>query len=80
VDRADELAAHLYRPAAVRRIDLLDTPAHPVARLQHDDVGASRDEVTRGCKTGKAGAQDEDVAQAVAASSSASTRSASGGR
>jgi hypothetical protein len=80
VDRPDELATHLHRPAAVRRVHLLDASTHPVTRLQHDDVRATCDEVTRGRKTGKAGTEDEDVAQAVAASSSASTRSASGGR
>ena len=58
-----ELAAHLHRPAAVRRGNLLDAAADPVPRLEHDDVGAAGREVTCGGEAGEAGAEDEHVAQ-----------------
>ena len=80
MDRPDELAAHLDRPPAVRRRNLLHAAADPVPGLEHDDVRAAGREVTRGREAGEAGTENDDVAQLAAASSSASTRSASGGR
>ena len=56
----DHLAAHL-RGAAVGQGDRLDTAAHARARLQHDHVGAARDQVTRCCQSRQSGSQDGHV-------------------
>ena len=58
---ADELAAELHRATVVDR-DLLDAPADPVSRLEHEDVRAAGDEIARRDQPGEPGAEDEDVA------------------
>src|SRR5262249_49774593 len=60
VEGADDLAAELDWAAAAD-VDLLDTPADAIARLESDHVGARRGEIARGDETGEAGAEDNDV-------------------
>ena len=76
---ADELAPELHRAATVHR-DLLDPAAHTVSGLEHGHIRAAGDEIPRRGQPGEAGSEDEDVDQRPGSSSSASTRSASGGR
>ena len=76
---SDELAAELHGTSTVDR-DLLDPTADPIARLEHEDVGATGREISRGSQPGEPGTEDDDVRHAVTASSSARIRSASAGR
>ena len=79
VRRPDQLAAELHRASVVHR-DLLDPPSDPVARLEHEHVGAAEHEIARGGEPGQPGADDHDVRHAGTVSSSARMRSASAGR
>ena len=51
----DELAAELHRAGAVDG-DLLDPPSDPVARLEHEHVGAAAHEIARSREPGEPGA------------------------
>ena len=78
VPRADDLPAELQQPA-VRQLGLLDATAGPVARLEHDHVGAGRGEVAGGREAREPGPQHRDVVAAHSASRQA-TSSRSGPR
>jgi hypothetical protein len=60
VEGADQLAAELDDAAVVEH-RLLDAPAGPVARLEHEHVGAGGREVARGSEACQPGAEDQDV-------------------
>ena len=75
----DHLATELHRAGTVDG-DLLDTPPDPIARLEHEHVGATTREIARGGEPGEPGADDHDVRHAGTVSSSARMRSASAGR
>jgi hypothetical protein len=75
----DHLAAEL-NGAAVVHGHLLDPTSDPLARLEHEHVGAAVHEIACGSKPGQASADDHDVRHAGTVSSSARMRSASAGR
>ena len=79
VRRPDQLAAELHRPTIVDR-DLLDSPSDPLARLEHEHVGAAEHEIACSGEPGEPGADDHDVRHAGTVSSSARMRNASAGR
>ncbi len=79
VSLTDQLAAELHRAAVVDR-GLLDATAHPVTRLEHEDVGPAERKIARSGEPCEAGADDDDVSHNGAVSSSARMRSASAGR
>ena len=75
----DQLAAELNGSSVVDG-DLLDSAAHTIARLEHENVRTTQEEIARGRQPGEACSHDDDVAHPLAASSSARILSASAGR
>ena len=74
----DDLAAELDEPA-VGELGLLHPPAGPVARLEHDHVGARGGQVARGRQAGQPGAQHGDVVAAHARIMTVAARAGNGG-
>ena len=73
VERPHHLAAQLNRSPLVNA-ELLDAAAGPIARLEHDDVGAAGGQVARGSEAGEARTEHEHVRQAVPSSSAIAPR------
>ena len=61
VEGPDQLAAELHGAHAVGR-ELFHAATHPVARLEHEHVGAGGRQVPRRRQSSEAGAENEDVA------------------